>query len=132
MIRAKLTATALAAAGLVALVGPASAAPVLSNTAALKQSVASDVEQVRWRGNTAAAAGLGFLGGAIVGSAIANSNRGYYYGEPYGYGGAYAYDPGYYAAPAPRYYNRGYYGGGVNSYCGRVDSSGVTRFDNCY
>lgn len=130
MFRAKLTAAALAAAGVIALGAPAGAAPGVSGAAALKQSVNSDVEQVRWRGGgrAAAAAGIGFATGAIVGGAIASSNRGYYYGEPYGYsGGAYAYDPGYYGAPAPR----GYYGG-VNRYCGQVDSSGVTRFDNCY
>jgi hypothetical protein len=88
---------------------------------------------VQWRGHRhggygrgAAAAGIGFAAGALVGGAIASSNRGYYYNEPYAYSsGPYAYDSGY--APAPRYYN-----GGVNDYCARYDSSGVNRFDNCY
>lgn len=131
MIRNKLPAAALAIATLAAAT-PSFAAPVLSNTAVLKQSVATDVERVHWRGRgyggAAAAAGIGIVGGAIIGSAIANSNRGYYYGEPYGtYGGAYAYEPGY-GAPAPQYYRRGY-----NQGCdGDYDSSGVKRFDNCY
>ena len=134
MMNAKWTAAALAA-SVIALTTPAVSAPVLSSASVLKQSVASDVQQVQWRGHRhghgyhrgAAAAGIGFAAGALVGSAIASSHRGYYND---GYGGAYAYDPGYagyYAEPAPRYYNRG-----VNDYCARVDSSGVNRFDNCY
>jgi hypothetical protein len=90
---------------------PASAAPVMTNTAALKQGVASDVEQVRWRGRGGgwAAAGVGFAAGALVGSAIANSNYygGYgYYGGPY-YNAPLAsggyYDAPVYAAPEPVY-----------------------------
>jgi hypothetical protein len=144
MFRPKLTGAALAAVGLVALAAPASAAPVLSSTAALSQAAtaATNVEQVQWRGHrhggwgggrALAGAGIGFATGAIVGSAIANSNRGYY-GQPYGYGGAYAYDPGYDGAYAydPGYAAPRYYGNRVNDYCARYDSSGVNRFDNCY
>jgi hypothetical protein len=138
MINAKSSAAALAAACAIAVTTPAISAPVMASASVLKQAAGGDVEQVRWRGRGAAAAGIGFAAGALVGSAIASSNRGYY-SEPYGYYGApaygsgyYAADTGYYAAPAPRYYNRGYYGGGVNDYCARYDSSGVNRFDNCY
>lgn len=100
------TAVALGIATAMVAVGPSFAAPVMSGTAALKQAAGSDVEHVRWRGRGAAAAGIGFAAGALVGSAIASSNYGYYggyYGAPAYYGGAYAYDPGYYAAPAPVY-----------------------------
>lgn len=129
----KTQAAALALAGAIAMITPAAAAPVMSSTATLKQAGGSDVIQVRRWGRAAAGAGIGLAAGAIIGSAIANSNRAYY--GPYGYydgyyDGAYAYSPGYapgYVAPGPRYY-----GGGINNYCGRVDSSGVTRFDNCY
>lgn len=134
MRNAKWSAAALAAACAIAVGSPAMSAPVMSSAAALKQAAGSDVDQVRWRGGrAAAAAGLGFATGALVGSAIASSNRGYYYNEPYAYyGGAYAYDPGYYAAPAPRSYSPGYYRRGVNDYCAQYDSAGVKRFDNCF
>jgi hypothetical protein len=124
----KSAATALAVTGMLAASVPAGAAPVMSSAAGLQQAAASDVTQVRYRhrhggwGGAAAAAGVGFAAGAILGAATAPRH---YYGEPYGYqGGAYAYDPGYAYAPAPRY-QQGYPG------CDRVDSSGVTRFDNC-
>lgn len=48
-------------------------------------------------GRVAAGVGLGLLGGAIIGGAIANS--GGYYGPGYGY----------YGAPAPAYYGGGCY-----------------------
>jgi hypothetical protein len=44
-------------------------------------------------GRTAAAAGIGFAAGALIGAAAANSN-GYYYEPGYSYG-PYAYGPGY-------------------------------------
>ena len=60
-------------------------------------------------GHAAAAAGVGFAAGALIGAAAANSANGYYYDGP-----DYAYAPGYYddgyvddyyaAAPGPRYY----------------------------
>jgi hypothetical protein len=104
---------AMTASAVPAISTPAMSAPVPSSTAALKQGIASDLEQVRWRGRGGgwAAAGVGFAAGALVGSAIANSNRGYYggygyYGDPY-YGAPLAsggyYNEPVYAAPAPVY-----------------------------
>jgi hypothetical protein len=55
-----------------------------------------------WRGGWGPGIGLGILGGAIIGGAIASSNP-YYYGP--GYGPGYSYGPGY---PA---YAGGPYGG---------------------
>ncbi|MDB5602761.1 MAG: hypothetical protein JWN71_4805 [Xanthobacteraceae bacterium] len=60
---------------------------------------------MRSRGGRAAVGiGLGLAAGALVGAAVANSNRGYYYGDPYytrGYGYNYGYAPPvYYAEPA--------------------------------
>ena len=39
--------------------------------------------------------GLGILGGALAGAAIASAANPYYYGYPYSYGYPYAYDYGY-------------------------------------
>jgi hypothetical protein len=57
-------------------------------------------------GRTAAAAGIGFAAGTILGSAVASQHR--YYGpyayDPYPYGGpAYAYEPAYSYDPGPAY-----------------------------
>ncbi|MDI1346189.1 MAG: hypothetical protein PSV22_19115 [Pseudolabrys sp.] len=67
-------------------------------------------------GRNAAAIG-GFVAGAAVGAAVANSNNGYYgngyynngyYAEPgYAYEPAYAYEPSYGPRYAPRYYDAG-------------------------
>jgi hypothetical protein len=78
-----------------------------------------------------AAAGIGFVAGALLGSAIVNNG---YYGEPgyydqgsYGYGAGsyepYAYEPapGYYA-PAPRYYGGSPYHRGTST-CGASPAS---------
>ena len=49
-------------------------------------------------GRNAAAIGAGVAGfavGAAIGSAAASDNNGYYYNEPYGYRGGYAYAPAY-------------------------------------
>ncbi|MES2602165.1 MAG: hypothetical protein V4602_15285 [Pseudomonadota bacterium] len=56
-------------------------------------------------GRVAAGVGLGLLGGAIIGGAIANS--GGYYGPGYGYygGPGYGYAPAYYGG-APCYWQR--------------------------
>jgi hypothetical protein len=113
-------ALALGLAGAVALGGAsAMAAPVLSNTAAVKAAAPSDVTDVRWRGGgrTAAAAGVGFAAGALVGAAAASSYRSGPYAYDAGYD-AYAYDaPVYdayaYDAPAVGYsYGRAYHRGG--------------------
>jgi hypothetical protein len=54
-------------------------------------------------GRVAAAAGVGFVAGALIGTAAANNG---YYGPDYAYYGPdYAYGPDYYA-PAPRYVYR--------------------------
>jgi hypothetical protein len=87
-----------------AAITPAAAAPVLSNTTALKSAATDQVTEVRWRrgwGGGALAAGI--IGGLALG-AIASS--------PYRY--SYGYAPGY--AYAPTYYGYGYpaYGGYVD------------------
>jgi hypothetical protein len=63
-------------------------------------------------GRHVAAGIIGFAAGAAIGAAAANANRGYYYGEPTGYYGGYAYEPGYVVEPgyvyeSPRRYYRG-------------------------
>lgn len=62
-------------------------------------------------GRTAAAAGIGFAAGTILGSAVA-SNRGYYGGP------AYAYDPYYYGPTygSSYYYSRPAYGSPAYAY----------------
>ena len=85
------------------LATPAAAAP-LAAPSALQNAVAPSVETVQWRGRR----GFGwapFVGGAIIGGAIAASRPWDYYGDyayapgyRYGYGnsyGDYAYSPGY-------------------------------------
>ena len=104
----------------ITVVCSASAAPVLTSTAALKQALPSDVQDVRWWGGGAFFGGL--VAGGLIGAAIARPD---YYGYPaygYGYGYAYpAYGYGYapYAYSSPYYsysygypYGGGYYGGG--------------------
>lgn len=94
------------------VIEPAWAAPVLSNTAAVKSSLPSDIETVRVRnrsGAVAAGVAIGIMG-ALVASSAARSRTYYYYGpayptgpyyySPYGYG-PYSYGP---------YYGPGYYG----------------------
>jgi hypothetical protein len=101
----------------------ASAMP-FADALAIKNAVPAQVETVQWRrGWGWRGAGLGFVAGAVIGSALAAP----YYGG-YGYGGCGYYGCGgrgyyaqsYYAAPtyyaptyyaAPAYYG-GYYGGG--------------------
>ena len=108
----KSRAMAVVVAGATAIAGalPASAAPVLTNTAALKQALPGDVQDVRWRGGGLFFGGL--LAGGLIGAAIA---RPYYYGYPgyYGYGYGYGYSPYAYGYSYP-YYSYGYgypYGG---------------------
>ena len=71
---------------------PAAAAPVLTNTAVLKQALPGNMPDVlRWRGGGGLFFG-GLLAGGLIGAAIA---RPYYYGYPayYGYGYGYGYAP---------------------------------------
>ncbi len=82
-----------------------SAAPVLSNTAAVRDAVTSDVVDVRYGYGGAFFGGLvlgGLLGGAIA--------RPYYYPYPYygyyGYPAYPVYRPYYYGYPAYGYYPR--------------------------
>jgi hypothetical protein len=63
----------------------------LAGALALGTMTSSEARNRAWIG-----AGAGFVAGAIVGGAVANANRGYYYSDP-----AYAYEP--YYAPAPVY-----------------------------
>jgi hypothetical protein len=130
----KSRAMAVVVAGATAIAGavPASAAPVLTNTAAVKQALPGDVQNVRWgwRGGWGGGAFFGGLvAGGLIGAAFA---RPYYYGYPgyYGYGYGYGYSPyaygysypyysdGYaypysygYGYPSGGYYGGGYYGG---------------------
>jgi hypothetical protein len=92
----------LAAAMALSVATPAAAAPVLTNTTALKAAVPDDTTQVRWRGRGWRGHGWGpgavvggLAAGALIGGAIATS--------PYYHGGYYAYDP-YYAHPYPGAY----------------------------
>jgi hypothetical protein len=131
----KSRATAVVVAGATAIAGAfsASAAPVLTNTAALKQALPGDVQDVRWRGGGGAFFG-GLVMGGLLGAAFA---RPYYYGYPayYGYGYGYGYAPYAYGYSYPYYsygygypyggysYGGGYYGGwrgyGLRGYGGR-------------
>jgi len=116
-------ALSIGAAGLLAasLVAPASAAPVLTNTAAVKSASDMQPTQVRWRRGGAVAAGVGV--GLLAGAAIASQPR--YYGDSYyepGYGAGYGYEPGYDYS-----YNARSYGGTAQPhtwYQGRVDTFG--------
>lgn len=94
----------LATAMTVGAVAPGWSAPVMINTAMLKSAHAQDTDliDVRYRGRAAAGIGLGLLAGALIGGAVANANRGYYYGDPY-YARGYGYNYGY-APPPPVYY----------------------------
>ena len=115
-------------AGAVALYAtmPAVAAPVLSNTAAVKSAVAGDVIDVRWRGyGVAAGVAAGLAIGALAGAAWRPYYYdSYYYAAPgyaypgYAYGGGYAYDPGYsYYRPVQRYDSSGAAVGSSGYYC---------------
>jgi hypothetical protein len=130
-MKSRTVALGLAGAFALAVAAPASAAPVMPNTTALKSAVSDHVTDVRWRGRggrgIGPAVGFGIAAGALVGAAVAGSayGPGYYYGgpgyaEPYGaYAEPYAYEPVYqapsygYGYPAPTYgYRPGYYGSG--------------------
>jgi hypothetical protein len=94
-------------------------AAVLAGAIALAMASPSQARN----GRNAAAIG-GFVAGAALGAAVANSNtgyynNGYYYGEPgYAYEPApvyeqgYAYEPSYAYQPAPSYYAPTYHGYG--------------------
>lgn len=121
----------LAAALAAAMIVPTSAAPVLSNTAAVKAAASDTVTEVRWRGGPAIAAGIG--AGIALGALAASQPRYPYYGptyysEPY-YGPTYgSYEPYYEPAPVYGYgYGYGYnyhpYPGQTRYYQGRADTA---------
>src|SRR5689334_8482073 len=121
----KSRAMAIVVAGATAIAGalPASAAPVLTNTAAVKQALPGDVQNVRWgwRGGWGWGGGAvvgGLIAGGLVGAALARPYYGYGYGYPsyYGYGYGYGYSPYAYGYSYP-YYSDGYgYPYGYSSY----------------
>ena len=129
-------ATAVGAAAIMALcaIAPARAAPVLSNTAAVRSALDSSITDVRWGGGWrgggwgwgGGALAAGLIGGLALG-ALASAPYAYGYGYPaygyggygyggYGYGGygypAYGYAPpyGYSYGYAPRRHARVYVG----------------------
>ena len=97
---------------------PASATPLRFDPA-LAGADDAPVERVDCTGCWVAG---GVAAGVVAGAAIANANRGYYYGPRYGYDGYYG--PRYYGARyryyAPRaYYGPRYYDGPRYGYYGR-------------
>src|SRR5262249_51236807 len=97
------------------VVAPATGAPVLSNTAALKSATDNAVTDVRWGVRRRVARAAVATG---VGLAVAGAARSYAYGYPYGYGyqsynygypASYGY-AGYSTGYAPYSYNYGYGG----------------------
>ncbi len=107
----RLTRTALAAGAAVTLIAgasslTASAAPLGQNLESLKAAAsnhATDVQYYRRHRNRGAAIALGAFGVGVIAGAAINSNRGYYYDQPYGYEQPY----GYYQQPYG-YYGRSY------------------------
>ncbi len=99
-------AIALAGALAIGAAGTATAAPVVSSTAAVKAATPDSVSDVRWRGGPGPFFGglaLGLAGAAVVGAPYWGYPYGYY---PYRYGYAYDYDDypytyGYAAYPYP-------------------------------
>jgi hypothetical protein len=84
----------------------ASAAPVLTNTAAVRQALASDVQEVRWRGGRVIRLGGplagGLLAGGLISTAVANPCCYDYASYPNPYAPLYVY-----AYPAYGYDERG-------------------------
>ena len=86
------------------------AAPVLTNTAAVKAAVPDDLSQVRWGWGWGWGLGA-FIGGLALGAALATPSYAYY-GYPYGYGGGYPYTYGYWGGGYPyQGYRTAYWGG---------------------
>ena len=119
--------TTLGLAGMLAgaITSTSLAAPVLTNTAAVKAAVGDEVTQVRWGWGWGAGA---LIGGLALGTALATPSYGYY-GSPYGYGSPYAYNYpytysyGYSGYSGYPYYRRAYwgypgYGGARRAYWG--------------
>ena len=96
----------------------ASAGPLPTGTATVKDATPTATTDVQWRRHRgwgpAVGIGAGIAAGALIGSAVAARPYGYYYDEPV-YGTPYAYDTpyAYEVAPAPSW-GYGYRGG---NYC---------------
>ena len=110
------------------LVAPVSAAPALTNTAALRNAAATDstITEVRYIGRGWARRAVAVGVGLAVAGAVARTAASYAYGYPYGYGYpsyGYGYPSSYGYAPyssgsfgyASYGYNYGYGGYGYNS-----------------
>jgi hypothetical protein len=105
-------------------VAPMSAAPVLTNTAALKVAADNPITEVRYIGRGWARRAVGVGAGLAVAGAVASAAAASYgYGYPYGYGSyGYGYPSSYGYAPygsgsygySPYSYNYGYGGYGYN------------------
>ena len=71
----------------VSAVAPASAAPVLSNTTAVKDAAGASATDVRWGGwGWGGAVAAGVIGGLALGAIASAPYYGYGYGPSYGYG----------------------------------------------
>jgi hypothetical protein len=114
------------------------AAPLPTNVAAMKSTVADSSIQVRWGGwrgggwgyrgfgggfgYRGLGGGAGALAGAVIGGAIASSAYGYYGGPAYGYGGP----------PYGGYYPYGYYPAYVDYGWPAIQEPGAARFYRPY
>lgn len=101
---------ALGLASVLALGTAASAGPIPTGTAAVKQAVSGKTTDIRWRGHGfGPGIAFGLMAGALAGAAVASHPYGpdYYYGGPV-YAEPYAYDAPVYA---PGYYGGYGYGG---------------------
>ncbi len=118
-IRNRAIAFGLAGAFALGMSASASAGPLPTGTATVKQATTDHVTDIRWRGRghgwgPGIGIGAGIAAGALIGSAVA--------ARPYGYyDGGYYYDEPVYAAPyayEPVYPSSGYrYGYGSSNYC---------------
>jgi hypothetical protein len=97
------------------LVAPVSAAPVLTNTATLKEAADNTITEVRYirRGWARAAVATGV--GLAVAGAVAGAAASYAYGYPYGYG-AYGYGYPSYGSGYPSSYGYASYSSGSYGY----------------
>lgn len=108
------------------------AAAVLTGALAMAVATPSEARS----GRTAAAAGIGFAAGAVVGAAAANAaNSSYYYGPAY-YDYGYAYEPAYVYEPAPVYVAPSYgyryrYSNPYRPYCAVDMGYGRLDYSNC-